>query len=85
MKTAVEIAMEKDTGYVPHGKSREELIAFISSAPLGEEYEKLSSEEVVKFGEFVYGVSNPEEMSWSWADLDKLTDAELEFLYWRLV
>ncbi len=29
MKTAAEIAMEKDTGYVPHGLSREEVLRHI--------------------------------------------------------
>lgn len=83
MKTAVEIAMEKDTGYVPHGLSRGQLITFISSASLGENYDKLNSEEIVKYGEFLYG-DQTDDLAWIWTDLNNLTDAELENLYWRL-
>lgn len=79
MKTAVEIAMEKDTGYVPHGLSREQLIKIIRGTELAHfGYGILDEEIIMKAGTFT------DLNGWRWGNLEKLTDAELEVLYCRL-
>ncbi len=77
MKTAAEIAMEKDTGYVPHGLSRENLIYVIIGKGLTT-YKQLDDATIRKYGTY------SEQFGWQWNDLSKVSDAELELLYWRL-
>lgn len=77
MRTAAQIAMEKDTGYVPHGLSRENLIYVINGKGLSS-YAQLDDATIHKYGTF------SEQFGWQWNDLSKLSDAELEVLYWRL-
>ena len=76
MKTAFEIAMEKDTGYVPLNLTRKQMIACIRGAQwTGPDY----WEKVRKCGG--YGTFSENE-GWRWTDLSKLIEAELINLYY---
>lgn len=74
MKTAFEIAMEKDSGYVPINLTREQMIACIKGAEWGGSWEKMDK---------CRGYGTYDDLSgWHWNDLSRLTDAELIHLYY---
>lgn len=81
MKTAYEIAMEKDTGYDPNapspssGLTREQLIQCIKGS--NPSYKMINSGVVSINGKFTGGFID----MWEWNDLSSKTDAELQELY----
>lgn len=76
MKTAFEIAMEKDTGYAPLELTRKQIIACIRGAQwTGPNYWDYVR-KCAGYGTF------DDQHGWRWNDLSKLTEAELIHLYY---
>lgn len=81
MKTAFEIAMEKDTGYDPNapspssGLTRKQLIACINGSTPS--YQMINAGLVSINGTYTGGFVD----KWEWNDLSSKTDAELQELY----